>query len=129
MPKYDTDQLTQKIEQAVLEHLAATERAATEAISRAFTARRPSAARPASTPSERASTRRRRSASELSAMCEQLSHAVNATPGETMTVLALGLGHSPRELNRPMDRLRQEGRVRSAGQRHLTRYYPLSPKG
>ncbi len=128
MPKFDTDQLTQKIEEVVLEHLAATERAATEAITRAFATRRPSAARPASTPSERTSTRRRRSASELSALCEQLCHAVNEAPGETMAVLARGLGHPPRELNRPMDRLRQQGRVRSAGQKSLTRYYPLSPK-
>ncbi len=128
MTKFDKDQLTQKIEQVVLEHLAAIEHAATEAIARTFATRRPSAARPASTPSERASTRRRRSASELSALCEQLSHAVYTTPGEKMTVLARGLGHPPSALNRPMDLLRQQGRVRSAGQKSLTRYYPLTPK-
>jgi len=46
-----------------------------------------------------------------------------------MRVLGQELGQPPRALNRPMDHLRQQGRVRSAGQRHMTRYYPLSPKG
>lgn len=128
MPKCDTDQMMQKIEQVVLEHLAATERAATEAITRAFATRRPSASRPVSAPEERGTKRRRRSVSELSALCEQLCQAVFSSPGEKMAVLAHGLGHPPSALNRPMDRLRQEGRVRSVGQKSLTRYYPLSPK-
>jgi hypothetical protein len=50
--------------------------------------------------------------------------AVCAQPGETMSVLGPALGHSPRELNRPMLALKRSGRVRSVGERHHTRYYP-----
>ena len=60
----------------------------------------------------------------LSALSERLHKAVVAQPGETMAVLAPGLGCSPRELHRPMAVLKQAGRVRSVGQRHQTRYYP-----
>jgi hypothetical protein len=41
-----------------------------------------------------------------------------------MTMFASELEMSVRELNRPMSRLKREGRVRSVGQRHLMRYFP-----
>jgi len=69
-------------------------------------------------------TGRRRASTELSTLGARLLEAVIARPGETMTVLAPGLGCSPRELHRPMAALKQAGRVRSVGQRHQTRYYP-----
>src|SRR5687767_3836173 len=128
MPKFDTDHLTKRIEQVIQEHLVATERAANEAIARAFAPRRSTAPRVAATPAERTSAGRRRSANEMSVLCEQLSQAVSAKPGETMTVLAEGLGQRPRALSRPMELLRQQEQVRSVGKRHLTRYYPLNPK-
>lgn len=129
MPKLNTDQLTQRFEQVIQEHLAAIESAAAEAIARAFTTRRAGTRRSSSPAPGSASTSGRRSASEMAALCERLYQAVSARPGETMTTLAQELSQPPRTLSRPMDHLRQQGRVRSAGQRHLTRYYPLSPKG
>lgn len=45
-----------------------------------------------------------------------------------MVVLAADIGSSPRQLNRSMTRLKTLGRVRSVGQRHLTRYFPLAAK-
>src|ERR1019366_3122193 len=47
-------------------------------------------------------------------------------PGETMTVIAPTVGATARELNRPMLRLKQAGRVRSVGMRHATRYFPMA---
>jgi hypothetical protein len=47
-------------------------------------------------------------------------------PGETMTVIAPTVGATARELNRPMLRLKQAGRVRSVGTRHATRYFPMA---
>lgn len=41
-----------------------------------------------------------------------------------MVALAEKMGAEARTLQRPMARLRSTGRVRSVGQRHLTRYYP-----
>jgi hypothetical protein len=60
----------------------------------------------------------------VAALSERLYDAVCAQPGETMAMLAPELGSSPRELHRPMAALKRAGRVRSAGQRHQTRYYP-----
>jgi hypothetical protein len=42
-----------------------------------------------------------------------------------MAVLAPVVGASPRELGRPMAVLKAAGRVRSVGQRHMTRYFPM----
>jgi hypothetical protein len=42
-----------------------------------------------------------------------------------MTVLAAHMGEKPRALNRPMLHLKRAGQVRSAGERHLTRYFPM----
>ena len=50
----------------------------------------------------------------------------------SMVIEELGrgdLGVSARELQRPMTQLREAGRVRSVGQRHLTRYYPRTGTG
>lgn len=45
-----------------------------------------------------------------------------------MVVLAADVGSSPRQLSRPMTQLKRLGRVRSVGQRHVTRYFPLAVK-
>jgi hypothetical protein len=41
-----------------------------------------------------------------------------------MVELAEQMGADVRSLQRPMSKLKSAGRVRSVGQRHLTRYYP-----
>jgi hypothetical protein len=64
----------------------------------------------------------------MAALGERLYQEVCAKPGETMSVLAADLGSSWQELSRPMSHLKRDGRVRSVGQRHLTRYFPLVSK-
>ena len=59
-------------------------------------------------------------------MCERLYRAVCAHPGETMAVLMEHVGASARELNRPMNQLKDAGRIRSAGSRNHTRYFPMA---
>jgi hypothetical protein len=114
--------LSEQIEQLVRAHIEATRREAADALARAFSlASAP--ARVNATPKPRRTTGRRRASTELSALGARLYEAVVAQPGETMAVLAPGLGCSPRELHRPMAALKQAGRVRSVGQRHQTRYY------
>ena len=46
-----------------------------------------------------------------------------------MSVIAPVVGATARELNRPMLRLKQVGRVRSVGTRHATRYFPMAREG
>lgn len=121
------DQLSRRIEQAIQEHIAASRRAATDAIARGFGAAAGGTRRTRQTP-ERESRSRRRPPTEIAAIGGQLYGAVCEKPGETMTVLAAGLGSSPRELQRPMTQLKSLGQVRSVGLRHLTRYFPMAPK-
>lgn len=67
---------------------------------------------------------KRRTQTELDELCEELCKQVRARPGESMTTLAEEMGMPMSALQRPMAKLRTEGRVRSVGQRHLTRYFP-----
>lgn len=115
-----TEGLQRQIERLVREHLAAQQKAALAAVERAFAPAGAVRARPV-----RSSPGRRRRTSELVHLAERLCDAVRACPGETMTVLAASVGEKPRALNRPMLHLKRAGRVRSAGERHLTRYFPM----
>ena len=125
--------LEAQIEQVVRGYIEATRRAAAEAMDRAFLSAsgspRTSTRTRARTDSDRSeatsrASRGRRSRAELSAVGERLHEAVCAHPGETMSVLAPALGKTPRELSRPMKALKRTSRVRSVGQRDLTRYFP-----
>lgn len=118
-----TEKLEAEIEDVVRRHLAAYQAAAAAAVERAFASMPP---HPAPSGTKRRATSRRRPPDEVAALAERLYEAVCAHPGETMAVIAPSVGESARALNRPMTRLKRAGRVRSAGQRHMTRYFPLS---
>jgi DNA-binding NtrC family response regulator len=121
------EQLTHQIEKVVLEYVTEGRRAAHAALERAFTgaSEMPSRKQVASrgNPSTRSSGRRR-SSKQLAELGEQLHEVVRAHPGESMATFAAELGMTVRELHRPMSVLKREGRVRTVGQRHLTRYFP-----
>lgn len=126
-----TESLERKIESAVerlvREHLAACEAAASTAVREAFRrASRPSTKSGRGAKSTRSrSASRRRSREEIAELEERLYAAICAHPGETMAVIAPAVSATARELNRPATVLRQKGRVRSVGQRHATRYFPM----
>jgi hypothetical protein len=116
-------ELGEQIERLVQEHIAASRKAAQEAIERAFA----STAKPSvgATSAPRRAGKKRPSV-DIAALGERLYRAVCAKPGETMAVLAPMAGASARELNRPATLLRRAGRVRSVGARHTTRYFPMA---
>lgn len=127
------EQFQNQIEQLVREHLVAHRSAATAAVERAFasvmataSARASPSARPS--PSARASPRSqgRRPPAEVAGLAEQLYAAVCANPGELMTVIAAYVGKTADALHHPMQHLKRAGRVRSAGQRGFTRYFPMT---
>jgi hypothetical protein len=120
--------LGQRIERLVQEHIEASRRAAQQAVQRAFaSAATPSPRTRAPRPSGRlAGASKRRAPEEIAATGERLYEAVCAKPGEGMAVLAADLGESVRDLHRPMAVLKRAGRVRSVGTRHLTRYFPMA---
>ena len=113
--------LDAKIERLVREHLAIQQAAARAAVERAFAASTPPRAA-----ARRRATYTRRASSTMSELAEHLFEAVKACPGETMTVIAARVGEKARALHRPMTHLKKAGRVRSAGQRNYTRYFPMA---
>ena len=64
----------------------------------------------------------------MAALGERLYRAVCEHPGESMARLSGELGASARELHRPMALLKRAGRVRSVGERHATRYFPMAKR-
>jgi hypothetical protein len=116
--------LETQIERLVREQLAAQQLAVKAAVDRAF-ATTSSVLHP---PVRRRAMSTRRPPGEMAQLAEQLLEAVQACPGETMTVIAARVGELPRALNRPMMHLKRAGRVRSAGERSLTRYFPMVVK-
>lgn len=124
-----TKSLEQKIamavEQLVREHLAACEAAAAAAVRAGFER---ASSKPSSEPSRPKSARApapRRSRATMAALEERLYDAIRRHPGETMAVIGPAAGATARALNRPATSLRDQGRVRSVGQRHHTRYFPM----
>lgn len=122
MTTKNTEKLERQIERLVREHLAAQQEAATAAVGRAFAA----VAAPVRTRPARAAAGRRRPTAEMAELAERLCEAVRACPGETMTTIAARVGQAPRAMQRPMLHLKNAGRVRSAGERNFTRYFPMT---
>ena len=121
-----TQELGQRIERLVLEHIAASRRTAQEAVERAFAAAMVTSGSKRTRPRSTAlAQRKRRAPAEIAALGERLYLAVCDKLGETMVVLASDMGASARDLHRPMSLLKRDGRLRSVGQRHRTRYFPV----
>jgi len=66
----------------------------------------------------------RRTAVALDELREKLHACVCARPGESMAAFADAMGVRALDLQRPMAKLKAEGRVRSVGQRSMMRYFP-----
>lgn len=123
-----TEDLAERIERLVREHLAESRRRAQEAVARAFSSSMPASSRRkrrASCDTTKA-VKKRRTPAEMAAMCERLYRAVCAHPGEPIGVLVEHVGASARELYRPMNQLKDAGRIRSVGSRNHTRYFPMT---
>ena len=119
--------LGERIERMVAEHIAASRKAAQDAVLRAFTAA--AAVKAGAAPrvkSSRGQNQKRRGSAEVAALGERFYRVVCARPGETMTALCADVGASARELQRSVSLLRQSGRVRTVGNRSLMRYFPMT---
>jgi hypothetical protein len=123
------EQLADAIESLVASYMDEVRLTAQRAVERSLTrwavSRSPSKGSDTRRTAPRSHTRTgRRSRAALDEVCEQLCKLVRARPGESMVTLACEMGMPMSTLQRPMAKLRTEGRVRSVGQRHLTRYFP-----
>jgi hypothetical protein len=121
MTTKSAETLEAKVERLVREHLAEQQLAVRAALERAF-----SGTTPPRTTVRRRTPYCRRAREEVAELAERLFEAVKACPGETMKVIAPRVGEKPRALERPMKHLKAAGRVRTAGERNFTRYFPMT---
>ena len=66
-----------------------------------------------------------RTSSELDQLASKLFQEILSSPGSTMETLAPRVGATARALNRPAKRLASAGRIKIAGARNQTRYFPM----
>ncbi len=118
------EDLGEKIERLVEEHIAASRAAAAAAVQRGFGVKVQSPAPAGRRPKLAKAGAKRRTGEALAELAERFYAAVVGSPGQTMAILADEVGATPRELHRSMSSLKQAGRLRSAGERSNTRYFP-----
>lgn len=123
--KNEIQGLTDQIEKLVRAHITAVSVDAAAAVQRAFaavdtelekTVKKPRTARPG----------RHRSKEEMEALGKRFYQELCQTPGAGIKALAAKVGVTSQELYRPVNNLKQAGRVRSIGQRQFTQYFPLA---
>lgn len=126
------EELARRIESLVAAYVSEAERVAQAALSHSFSNAHdrpgkkstPASAKP-STPNSRQQSSRR-TPQQLADLADQLAARVVDQPGESMASFAKHMGVSVRDMHRPMTMLKDQGRVRSVGQRTLTRYFPAA---
>jgi hypothetical protein len=121
--------LEARIEQVVREHIEVSRAAAAAAVARAFCepgGRSSKLAARQTAASTRRPMSRRRTREEVAELAERFCAAVQASPGETMNVLAPKVGATPSELSVAVAQLRRADRVRIVGQRHQMKYFPAA---
>ena len=117
-------QLSDAIESLVTSYIDDVRRAAQGAVDRSLSGTRRPVKREDRSSSETSRPTKRRSDDELVVLCDRLYELVRARPGESMAAFAAETGVAARALHRPMLRLKAMGRIRSVGERNMTRYFP-----
>lgn len=127
--KLDTD-LQEEIELAAERIAEASHAAAIAAVHRAFGREEKQAGhgRKGRATGQRRRPSARRTPAELEALAEGLLKAIQANPGQGMSVLAESLGTTPQALQHAVARLKADGTVRTTGRRQAMRYFPLSTR-
>jgi hypothetical protein len=132
MTAFDITTIEASVEALIRQQVAAYEAQLREALARTLAtprsaSSRRTASRPKAAPKRSAARERPRAPEELEALAELFFAAVEAAPGETMMTHAAKLGLRTQELRQPVLRLKQAGRIKSVGEQHRTRYYPMTP--
>ncbi len=120
-------QLADAIESLVTSYVDEVRQVARKAVERSFSgsaAKTRSAKRKGNRDAQTERRARRRSADELGELCEQIYEWVCERPGESMTAFADETGLAVRTLQRPMSKLKADGRIRCVGERNQARYFP-----
>jgi hypothetical protein len=118
--------LQQQIETAVHAYLLASRASVAATLERAFGTYAGAAVHRAKRPArvrDGAKVGKRRTASELAALSEQLYQVISENPGQGMVTLSERIGLSGHHLQRVVALLRADGRIRSVGSRQQMRYF------
>jgi len=70
-----------------------------------------------------------REPAEMAVLTERLYEAIASHPGETMEVLAPAVGCPSKHLRVSIDQLLTQERVKKAGEKRSTRYFPMGAEG
>ena len=73
----------------------------------------------------RCSTQHHRGAEEVAVLAEELYAQICKHPGETMVTLSQHMNVPAKDLSLPACKLAKAGRIKKAGQRQFTRYFPI----
>ena len=117
--------LNEAIESAVEQIVAASHAAAVAAVDRAFGRTNPPGSRATAAISRRRSNAPRRTQDEIAELAQRFLEVAREAPGETMAVLAPRLGVPSTRLQIPIAHLKKEGQIKTTGQRHFKRYFPV----
>ena len=123
------DQLAARIKDLVDDYVREAECSALDALTVAFSSARHvpnKTARAKALSPKPCKQGQRRTPEQLAELADDVATAIAERPGESMAVFAAALGVSVRDLHRPMSMLKRQGRIRSVGERHLTRYFPAA---
>jgi hypothetical protein len=72
----------------------------------------------------------RRSRADVDAIADKLMQEIWSTPGQSITVIASRMGIPPVELKIPIRRLKDQGKLKTAGVSQFTKYFPIAvPNG
>ena len=119
------EDLCQSIEHLIHEHLQACRAEVSATIERTFQSASRTKRQAKATQTQTRESGPRRTEAELMAIAERFYDLLCKQPGEKMVALAAQLELTPRELHRPVTRLKRAKLVRTVGQRGHTRYYPI----
>lgn len=123
------EQLACHIKALVDDYVREVERSALDAVGRAFSNRhqvRNESARAKAPSAKPGAQTQRRTPEQLAELADDLAATIASHPGEAMATFAEQLGVSARDLHRPMTMLKRQKRIRSVGERQLTRYFPAA---
>jgi len=116
---------------------ALVEQAVVEAFASSVTARempgngaqRKRRARESGSQSRGTTKKKKRSSAEVAAMTARLYETIDSQPGQTMGVLARAMDCEPKDLRVSIRKLMAGGRVKKAGERMHTTYFPMDTTG
>jgi hypothetical protein len=115
--------LEQKIDVAIAAYLAEAQSQALQAIQRKLAGHYPKIK---AKPAKRRKLNQTRTKAEISVLTELLFQTIVDLPGNSLPFLTAHLKQKPRQLETPVNHLKQGGRIRVIGSKEKAKYFPAT---